>query len=87
MEPNIYVIHELIGKTVLVKTHLGDGTKDSQVEGGYIGILLEYDGDFLKLEYEVKKFEENNITTTEKKIVLIDSKYIISVEEYLSKTE
>lgn len=79
MEPNIYVMAEFVGKEVVIKTHLGEGTRDTQIEGAYKGTLIEYDGNYVKLEYSVKKFVEGN-TVEEKRIVLINNQYIISLE-------
>ncbi len=81
MEQNIPFISELIGKTVWITTSGGLGTKDALVVGDYKGTLLGFDGEFIKLEYEIKKFAEG-AGSIEKGVLLINVKYIITAEEY-----
>jgi len=83
MEQNALFISELMGKTVWVTTSGGLGTKDAMVVGDYKGTLLGFDGEFIKLEYEVKKYIEG-AGSTDKGIILINTRYIITAEEYKS---
>jgi hypothetical protein len=83
MEQNGLFIAELIGKTVWVTTYGGLGTKDSMVVGDYKGTLLGFDGEFIKLEYEIKKYAEGT-GSIDKGIILINTRYIITAEEYKS---
>jgi hypothetical protein len=80
------LISELVGKMVLVRSRGGVGTKGPMLSGDYKGLLLGADDEFLKLEYEVSKFVEGKNVIT-KEIVLIDLKYVITVEEYKETTE
>lgn len=85
MDENRSFIYELVGKKILVKTKGGLGVKDIiLVEGTYSGILLGFDGSFLKIEYEVRKFL-NGIQTVTKDVILINIAYIITAEEYKIK--
>jgi hypothetical protein len=78
-------VNELVGKTVLVKTHMGAGTKDVRLSTGeYKGVLLGFDGKFLKLEYDINKFTEGNNLVT-KDLILINAAYIITINEYKGK--
>jgi hypothetical protein len=82
MENDKWFINELTGKMVLIKTHGGFGTKDARLmEGEYRGVLLGFDGGFVKLEYEIRKFSGGTGTMT-KDVILINAAYIISVNEY-----
>jgi hypothetical protein len=73
-------LSELTGKVVWVATSGGIGSKNAS-PGNYRGTLAGFDGQFVKLEYEISKFEAG---TTEKStgVILINADYIISVEEY-----
>lgn len=81
MEQNGHFITELIGKTVWIATQGGLGTKDAMVVGDYKGTLLGFDGEFVKLEYEFRKFAGGD-TKINKGVILINTKYIITAEEY-----
>jgi hypothetical protein len=83
MEQTSQFIMELIGKTVWIATRGGLGTKADQVAGDYKGTLLGFDGEFLKLEYEIRKFGEGKTNVT-KEIILINTRYVITVQEYMS---
>lgn len=85
MEDNKSLIKEFVGKIVLVKTHWGLGTQDASLKAGeYKGLLLGFDGQFLKIQYEVRTFLNGaNVLTTD--ILLINTAYILSVGEYRSK--
>lgn len=75
-------VSELIGKTVLVKTHIGAGTKDASLTAGeYKGILIGFDGSFLKIEYEIRTFTSGSTVIT-RDIILINMAHVITVEEY-----
>ena len=74
-------ITELIGKTVWITTRGGLGTKDALVAGDYKGTLAGFDGEFIKLEYEIRKFV-GGTTDTSKGVILINKRYIITAEEY-----
>ena len=78
-------INDLVGSTVLVKTHGGIGTKDVTLAGGeYKGILIGVDDNVIKLEYETRKFLNGNVTVG-KESILINLAYIISIEKYETK--
>ena len=78
-------MEDFVGKVVLIKTHWGLGTQDASLKAGeYKGLLLGYDGSFLKLEYDVRTFISGaNVVT--KDILLINRSYVLSVGEYRSK--
>jgi len=80
MEQDTSFIGELIGKTVWVMTAGALGTKDASV-GNYKGVLIGFDGLFIKLEYEIRKFTEGNAVLS-KGVLLINTKYIMTLEEY-----
>lgn len=87
MESNKWFINDLVGKTILVRTHGGLGTKDARlILGDYRGVLLGFDGGFLKLEYEVRQFTEGKNATT-REVILINAAYIVSINEYKGKDE
>jgi hypothetical protein len=87
MEPNNSLINEFMGKTILVRTHWGMGTKDiSLTAGDYKGVLLAFDGNFIKLEYEIKSFV-NGINVVTKDIILINLTCILTLGEYRPKPE
>lgn len=87
MEANTWFINEMIGKTILVKTQGGSGTKDaSLMVGEYKGVLLGFDGIFLRLEYATRKYS-GGTNAVFKDVVLINVTYIISVEETKSSEE
>ena len=86
MEFDKSLLTELIGKKVVIKTHYGIGTKNDMAVGDYKGILLEFDGNFAKIEYDVKTFVEGSTRTTTS-ILLINLIYMISVEQYVEKPE
>ncbi len=87
MESGKWFLTELIGKTVMVKTHWGLGTNDiSLASGDYKGVLLGVDGNIIKLEYEIKKFVVGKNLVT-KDIILINIAYIVTVNEYVNKEE
>jgi hypothetical protein len=87
MENNMSFIGDMTGKTVLVKTHGGVGLKEAGLMAGeYKGVLLGFDGTFIKLEYDVKKFLNGNAISS-KDIMLINAAYIITLNEYRSKEE
>jgi hypothetical protein len=82
---NLSFLTDLFGKTVLIKTYGGTGTKEANlVTGEYKGILLGFDGNFIRLEYEVVKFMKGDTIRT-KEIILVNSDYVISVNETGSK--
>jgi len=75
-----------MGSLILVKTRGGTGTKDVTLVGGeYKGTLIDFDGTFIKLEYETKKFWNKDITIT-KETILINLAYVITLEEYKEKS-
>lgn len=81
------LIKEFMGKTILVRTHWGMGTKDiSLTAGDYKGVLLAFDGNFIKLEYEIKNFV-NGINVITKDIILINTVCILTLGEYRAKEE
>jgi hypothetical protein len=85
MEDSKWFISELIGKLVLVKTHWGMGTKDVSLRAGeYKGLLLGFDGAFIKLEYEMMKFSAGSGAIA-KDVILINVAYIVSLDEYRNK--
>lgn len=85
MEQSEWFINELVGKTILVKTQGGVGTKDaSLMVGEYKGVLLGFDGVFIRLEYETKKYS-GGTNAIFKDTVLINVEYVITVEEFHSK--
>jgi hypothetical protein len=85
MEGNKLLVNELVGKKILVKTHGGAGTKEYKVQvGEYKGTLLDFDGSFMKLEYEVSRFTGGETKVTNE-ILLLNAAYIITVEEYVEK--
>lgn len=85
MEKDNWLINELIGKTILVKTHGGVGTLDVSLKAGeYKGILLGFDGRFLRLEYNIRKFV-NGVGSSNKDIILINTQYVISIDEFVGE--
>jgi hypothetical protein len=84
MEKTGLLLEGLLGKTVLIKTQGGIGTKDGMMLGDYKGTLLEYDGKFIKLEYNIRKFVEGT-SALSKATIFINANYIITVEEYEEK--
>ena len=86
MEYDKMLLEELVGKKVLVKTHYGTGTKDDQAPGDYKGQLLAFDGKFLKIEYEVKKFVDG-ANRLSKSILWVNLGYVITIEQYPEKQE
>ena len=83
MEQDRSFITQLVGKTVWVTTATtagGVGTKDASA-GNYKGVLLDFDGHFLKLEYEMKKFV-SGAGLISKGVILINVTYVMTVEEY-----
>jgi hypothetical protein len=81
MEQKAQFISELVGKTVWISTRGGLGTKADQVAGDYKGTLVGFDGEFLKLEYEITKFGGGKASTTTG-IIMINTRYVITAEEY-----
>ena len=85
MESNKWLIGELIGKTIIVRTREGVGTLDASLKAGeYKGILLDFDGNFMKLEYEIRKFASGTSTVT-KQVILINAAYTITIDEYSAR--
>jgi hypothetical protein len=82
MEQETLFIGELVGKTVWITTAGGVGTKEDLMVGDYKGTLLGFDGQFLKLEYETKKFAEGS-TILGKEVILISIRYVITAEAYM----
>ncbi len=80
------LLAELVGKKILVKTHYGAGTKGDMAIGDYKGTLLAFDEDFLKVEYEVKKFVDG-ATVVSQSVLLINLAYVITMEQYQEKPE
>ena len=81
MDGRELLIRDLIGKKVLIKSHLGAGTKEYKIEvGEYRGVLLDFDGVFLKLEYEVSSFTAG-ATKINKEILLLNLAYLITIQE------
>jgi small nuclear ribonucleoprotein (snRNP)-like protein len=81
MEENKSFLNEFIGKKVLVHTKGGPGIKDViSTEGSYRGMLIGFDGNFIKLEYDVAKFV-NGKSENVKERVIINLSYIITLEE------
>ncbi len=81
MEQDKSFLAELVGKMILVKTHYGTATSVDMKPGDYKGILLGYDGTFIKLEYDFRKFV-SGAGVAGKTTVLINIAYIISIEEH-----
>lgn len=81
MEQDKSLLDELVGKKVLIKNQFGIGTKAGMLPGEYKGVLLSYDDKFIKLEYEVRKFVNNN-SMLGKSVILVNLVYVITVEEY-----
>ena len=86
MEHDKALLTELVGKKVLIKTHYGIGTRDDMALGDYKGLLLAFDEDFLKIEYDIKKFIQGK-STLSKSVLLINLGYIITIEEYQERPE
>lgn len=87
MDVNKALVNELLGKTILVRTHWGMGTKDiSLTAGDYKGVLQAFDGNFIKLEYEIKTFV-NGVNVITKDIILINVTCILTMGEYRPKKE
>ncbi len=85
MEWNNLFINGLIGKKIVVKTHGGEGIKDGMlISGTYKGTLLGFDGNFLKLEYDVVKFA-NGAEAVTKETIFINVTFVITAEEFKSK--
>ena len=84
MEYDKKLLTELVGKKILIRTHYGVGTKDDIALGDYKGTLLEFDEDFLKIEYDVKKFVEGS-NKVSKSILWVNMGYIITIEQYQEK--
>jgi hypothetical protein len=80
MDPEKSFLGEMVGKVVWVTTAGGLGTKDA-FAGNYKGTLLGFDGQFLKLEHELKRFV-NGATIVDKAIIVINASYVRTVEEY-----
>jgi ribosomal protein L19 len=80
MEPDKSFIGEFIGKPVWVAVSVGVGTKDASA-GNYKGVLLGFDGQFLKLEYDIRTYV-NGVAGTEKAAILINSAHVITIEAY-----
>lgn len=75
-------ISEMVGKTILVKTQGGAGIRDASLKAGeYKGTLLGFDGSLIKLEYNITKFSGGK-SVVSKDVVLINTSYIMTVEEY-----
>lgn len=85
MEENKF-IEELVAKSVLIKTHGGTGIQENVLSGEYKGILIGFDGKFIKVEYETKKFVEG-ASKIFKKLVVINIEYVITVAEYTPEEE
>jgi small nuclear ribonucleoprotein (snRNP)-like protein len=85
MEENEF-IEELVGKAVLIKTRGGTGTQENVLTGEYKGTLIGFDGKFIKVEYEIKRFVEG-ASKTFKKTVVINIEYVITVAEYTPDTD
>ncbi len=79
-------LNELIGKNVNIIVKDGPGNvPDSMVRGQYKGVLLEYDGRFAKLEYDVSTFS-NGKGYSHKEDVLINADYIITaIQEWVAE--
>lgn len=84
MDESKSLIADLVGKKIVLRTREGAGTRDDMMVGDYKGTLLGFDGKFLKLEYEIKSFIEGK-SIIDKRIILINTRYIITAEEYESK--
>lgn len=80
MEQDKSFIGEMIGKAVWVATSGGIGSKDASA-GNYKGTLLGFDGQFIKLEYELMRFVEG-ASVHGKSIILINATHIRTIEEY-----
>ncbi|MFI5412818.1 MAG: hypothetical protein ACHQX1_02915 [Candidatus Micrarchaeales archaeon] len=80
MEQDRQTLKELLGKKLLIKSHYGIGTKGDMMLGDYKGILLGYDDNFIKIEYEITRFVEG-ANVVSKSILLINTNYIITIEE------
>ena len=82
VEDNKWLMSEFVGKTILVKTHGGMGTRDVSLKvGEYKGVLLGFDGAFMKLEYEITKFSGGASQVT-KDVILINVAFVITVNEF-----
>lgn len=87
MAKNDALLEDMVGKMVLVKTHGGFGTKDASLMAGeYKGLLLGFDGTFLKLEYDVRKFI-SGANVISKDVLLINVAYVVTVNEYINRDD
>lgn len=83
MEQEKSFVGELIGKAVWVTTAAtagGTGTRDASA-GKYRGTLIDFDGRFLKVEYDVVKFS-GGTSVPGKDVILINASYVVTLEEY-----
>lgn len=79
------LLGEFVGKEILIKTHGAAGARDASLKAGeYKGILLSFDGMFIKIEYGVRKFAVGG-SSVAKETMLINVAYIMSVEQYVDK--
>ncbi|MGI0100130.1 MAG: hypothetical protein ACREBH_00165 [Candidatus Micrarchaeaceae archaeon] len=83
---NSNLLNELVGRKVLIKTNFGGGTKDNIAVGGYKGTILSFDGNFVKVKYEVKTFLDSGSKMTSSE-VLINIADIITIEQYQEEKE
>lgn len=74
------LLEQMVGKLVLIRSNMGEGSGAGIEKGNYLGVVKGYDGRFLYLEYDVKSFAENK-TVISKATVMLNTSYIISVEE------
>jgi len=54
--------------------------------GEYKGLLMGFDGVFLKVEYDIKTFTDGaNVIT--KDIIFINAAYVVTINEYREKED
>jgi small nuclear ribonucleoprotein (snRNP)-like protein len=86
MELDTSFLNELVGKKILVKTNYGAGTGAGLPPGNYKGVLMGYDGEFIKLEYDIRKYVEG-AGVVSKSTLLLNASCIITIEEFQEKAE
>lgn len=80
MDQDKSFIGELIGKSVWLTTSGALGSKDASA-GNYKGTIIGFDGQFIKLEYELKTFVAG-ASVPGKGVIVINAAYVMTVEEY-----
>ena len=86
MEQESSYIIGLVGKKIIVRASEGIGTRGDMTAGDYKGILQGFDGEFLKLEYEVKQFIEGK-QQVHTEVLYLNKRFLITAEEFRSENE